>query len=178
MTKVRNALKWLKEQLGIEKPKTAHPKSIVERLEGLVPNVELIRNSYKVDTSIAEAGREAMLAVEKLLKETERALTKAISSQQQAMDVQDLQTEQQEITANIIEVQFHKQLDAETIANNLREWLLGDDITIAWLLENCLIPAFGLAFAKQDPERQRKLFAGLRVAANALQKLDGILMGP
>lgn len=178
MTKPRNALKWLKEQLGIEKPKTAEPQSIMERLEGLIPDIGKIKEAYKVDTSIAEAGREALLAVDKLLKETEKALTKALAKQQQAIEVSDLQIEQQAITSKEIDIQYYKSLDAETIIMNLREWMFGDPKTIAWFLEHVLIPAWANGFAQQSEARQRKLFNGLRVAVNVLQKLDGILLEP
>lgn len=182
MAKGREVIKWLKTFIGVriedDMPLTIPPKSIMERLENLLPDVDSIRNSYKVDTSIAEAAREAMLAVERLLKETERALAKAMSSQQTAIKAQDLLSDQQEVTGAIIEFQHYKKLDAETIIINLREWLLGDDLTISWMLENVLIPAFTLAFARQTESRQRKLFNSLRVAVNVLQKLDGILQEP
>lgn len=178
MAKVKDFLRQLSELLGIENPKTSHPKSIMERLEGLIPPVEVIRDSYKVDRSIAEAGREAMLAVEKLMKEVDRLVSKTLAQQKQSIEAQDLLIEQQEITGDIIDVQYYKSLDAETIINNLREWLLGDDLTITWMLENVLIPTFATAFAKQTAARQRKLFSGLRVAVNVLQKLDGVLAEP
>ncbi len=168
-------LKWFKKLPIL---KVSRPQSIMERLEGLIPDLGEIKAAYKVDTNIAEAGREALLAVDHLLKETERALAKAMERQQQAIEVSDLQLEQQAITGSIIDVQYYKSLDAETIIMNLREWLLGDDLTIAWMLENVLIPAFTSAFAKQSEARQRKLFSGLRVAINVLQKLDGVLLEP
>jgi hypothetical protein len=178
-------IKWLastghfvKELLGLEAPKTKHHQSIMERLEGLIPPVEVIRDSYKIDRSIAEAGREAMLAVEKLMKETERLVSKTLAQQKQSIEVQDLLLEQQEITGNIIDVQYYKSLDAETVIMNLREWMLGDDKTVAWFLENVLVPAWVNGFAQQTEARQRKLFNGLSVAVNLLKRLDGILVEP
>jgi hypothetical protein len=175
MAKIKNILNWLK-WLAFSKPNPE--QSIMERLEDLIPDLGKIKASYKVDTSIAEAGREALLAVDKLLKETEKALTKAMARQQQAIDVSDLQIEQQIITSDIIDVQYYKSLDAETIIKNLREWMFGDEKTISWFLENVLIPAFTTAFSQQTEARQRKLFNGLRMAVNVLQKLDGILLEP
>jgi len=171
MAKLKNALGRLKEMLGLEKPRTAQPKSIMERLEGLIPPVEKIRDSYKVDQQVAEAGHRAMVAVEEMILAT-------LIEQRQSIRVQELLIEQQVATGDIIDVQHYKALDAETIINNLREWLLGDDLTIAWMLENGLVPAFGRAFARQTPERQRTLFAELRVAVNSLQKIDGMLAEP
>lgn len=171
MAKPKDILKWLKELLGIEKPRTVQPKSIMERLEGLIPPIEKIRDSYQVDQDVAEAGHRAMLAVEQMILATLR-------EQQQNIKVQELLLDQQEVTSGIIDVMHYKTLDAETIIINLREWLLGDDLTIGWILENAIVPAFGSAFAKQEPERQRALFAGLRVAVTALQKLDGMLVEP
>lgn len=168
-----NLPKWLKQLF-----ESKSPQSIMERLEGLIPPVKLIQDSYKVDISIAEAGREAMLAVEKLMKETQRLIAKTIAQQEQSIEIQNLLVEQQEITASIIDVQYYKGLDAETIILNLREWLLGDERTIAWILENVFIPAFVNGFAMQSERRQRILFNGLSAAVNLLKRLDGVLLEP
>lgn len=164
-------LKWLKEQLGIEKPRTAHPKSMAERLEGLIIPVELIRKSYEVDMDVAEAGHKILLATEVLIKAS-------LKKQQAAIEASELLLDQQGVTSGIIDTQYYRSLDVETIIINFRKWLLGDDLTIAWVLENAIVPAFASAFAKQTESRQRKLFNGLRVAVNVLQKLDGILLEP
>ena len=169
MAKLRDSWKWLKRLVGVIAP--SKPQSIIERLEGLIPPVEKIRDSYKVDRQIALEIHKEMLAIEE-------RIWKTLKDQQQAIAVQELLIEQQDITGDIIEVQYYKSLDAETIINNLREWLLGDDLTIGWMLENALVPAFGRGFAKQKPERQRALFSELRVAVNILQKIDGMLTEP
>lgn len=182
MTKPRDAIKWLKSLIGTPeyegKPTYPPEKSIMERLEGLIPPVDKIRDSYNVDRRIAEAAHKAMLSVEELVKETSELIKETLREQKKAIDAQELLLDQQEVTAGIIDVQYYKSIDAETIIQNLREWMFGDPRTIAWFLENVLIPAFTNAFAQQTAARQRKLFNGLRVAVNVLQKLDGILLEP
>jgi len=164
-----NVLGWIKRLVGVVTP--SKPKSIMERLESLIPPVEKIRDSYKVDQRIAEEIHKEMLIIEDRMRIN-------LEEQRQNVKVSELLLEQQAATGDIIEAQYYKSLDAETIINNLREWLLGDDLTIGWMLENSLIPAFGRGFAKQKPERQRALFAQLRIAANHLQKIDGMLIEP
>jgi hypothetical protein len=168
--------KWLKTiKLWTRKPKS---KSIMERLEDLIPPVGKIRDSYGVDQRVAEAAHTAMLSVDALVKEIGVLVNATIEKQGEAIEASGLLLEQQVLTGAEIDVQYYKSLDAETIITNLREWLLKDDVTIAWMLENVMIPAFTLAFAKQSESRQRKLFSGLRVAVNYLQKLDGVLLEP
>jgi len=159
-------MNWLKRLL------TKPPQqSIMERLEGLIPPVEKIRDSYKVDQRIAEEIHKEMVAIEE-------RMTKSLEQQRQNIKVSELLIEQQEITSDIIETQYYKSLDAETIIINLREWLLSDDKTIAWILENVFIPAFVNGFAMQSEKRQRVLFNGLSVAVNLLKRLDGVLLDP
>jgi hypothetical protein len=148
----------------------------MERLEDLIPPVGLIRDSHGVDQRVAEVAHTAMLAVDALVKEIGELVKVTLKEQSTAIEASELLLDQQAITGDIIDVQYYKSLDAETIITNLREWLLKDDVTIAWMLENVMIPAFTLAFAKQSESRQRKLFSGLRVAVNYLQKLDGVLL--
>lgn len=171
-------MNWLEKLLRRDKIAVDQDKSIMERLELLIPNVVEIRDLYNVDRTLAEVASEALLAVTKLLKETDRALAKAMARQQQAVAAQGLLLEQQEITGDAIDIQSAKQLDVETIAQNFREWLIRDDLTIAWMLDNVVVPAFARAWAMQSERRQRLLFNTLSVAVNQLKKLDGILLEP
>lgn len=179
MAKPRNALNWLasaghfvKEQLGIEKPRTPHPKSIVERLEGLIPPVDLIEKSYKVDRHIAEAHHDLLLAAEKLTVAT-------LKKQQHAIETSELLLDQQAVTADVIDIQVNKQLNAETIIQNFRIFLTEDEATVTWILEHLIEPAlFGASFANLEPGWQRKLFNSLRTTVNSLQKEHGMLVEP
>lgn len=164
-------MNWIRRIYKQWTKETRSDKSIVERLEGLIIPVDIIQRRYKVERDVADAGHQILLATERLIKAS-------LKKQQEAIEASEQLLGKQEETATIIDFQVAKQLDAETIIINFREWLLGDDITIAWMLENALIPAFTTAFSKQSESRQRKLFAGLRRAVNALQKLDGILLQP
>lgn len=172
MAKSRNALNWLKELLGIEKPKTAHPKSIVERLEGLIIPVELIQKSYKVDREVADAGHQILLATEKLIKAS-------LKKQQDAIEASELLLDQQDATGDIIDIQVDKAANVETIVRNFRIFLTEDELTITWILENIIDPAlFGTSFGKVESERQRELFNSLRTTVNSLQKEHGMLAEP
>jgi hypothetical protein len=168
-----NMINWIKERLGLEVPPTAHPQSIIERLEGLIPPVADIEKSYKIDRRIAKALRKAMLAIEELMKET-------LQQQQQAMEVQGLQMEQQEATAGIIEAQVHKAADAQTIIQNFRIFLTEDEKTIEWILQNIIEPSvFASGFGRLDAKRQRELFNSLQKTVNDLQRTDsGMLAEP
>lgn len=174
MTKARDALNWLKSALGVEGTldRSTHPKSIMERLEGLIPPVELIQKSYKVDTEVAEAGHQIMLAAEKLMVAT-------LKKQQKAIEASELLLDQQEATAGIIDTQVNKQFNAETIIQNFKIFLTEDELTIQWILEHIIKPSlFSGAFGKLEEGKQRELFNALRTTVNKLQKKDGMLAEP
>lgn len=171
MAKPKDILKWLQELIGgVGTP--SKPKSIVERLEGLIPLVDKIADSYKIDKRIAREVYKEMLAIE------ERTW-KALKDQQRAITVQELLIEQQETTTGIIETQVNKQLNAQTIIQNFRIFLTEDELTIQWILEHIINPGlFGAAFGNLEPRRQRELFNSLRTTVNALQKEHGMLVEP
>lgn len=172
MAKPKDILNWLKEMMGLEKPQTSHPRSIVERLEGLIPPVEKICEYYKVDKQIAEEIRKDMMVIEKRMREN-------LERQQQAIVAQELLIEQQDVTSAEIDVQVNKQLNAETIIQNFRIFLTEDELTIQWILEHIIKPGlFGAAFGNLEPERQRALFNSLRTTVNSLQKEHGMLVEP
>jgi hypothetical protein len=169
----KKALNWLKEMLGLKALKPAHPQSIIERLEGLVPPVHLIEKSYNVDREVAEASHTLMLAAETLM-------VISLKKQQKAIEASQLLLDQQEVTANIIEDQVYKAADAQTIINNFRIFLTEDEATIAWILKHIIAPSiFAGGFGKQDAKRQRELFNALQKTVNDLQRTDsGLLVEP
>lgn len=173
MAKAKDVLGWLRELFRIEVPRAvARSESIVERLEGLIPPVDLIERSYKVDRRIAAAGHKVMLATEELIKAS-------LKKQQQAIEVSELLLDQQEATSDIIDTQVNKQLNAETIIQNFRIFLTEDELTIQWILEHIFKPAlFAAAFGNLDESRQRELFNALSRTVNSLQRKDGMLAEP
>lgn len=172
MAKSRNALKWLKELLGIENPRTPHSKSIVERLEGLIIPVELIQKSYKVDREVADAGHQILLATEKLIKAS-------LKKQQDAIEASELLLDQQDATGDIIDTQVYRAADVKTLVWNFKIFLTEDEQTITWILENVIEPAvFAAAFGNLEPGWQRQLFNSLRTTVNSLQKEHGMLVEP
>lgn len=172
MAKSKDILKWLKEMLGLEKPETARPKSIIERLEGLIIPVDLIQKSYKVDREVADAGHQILLATEKLIKAS-------LKKQQDAIQASELLLDQQGATSDIIDTQVYRVADVKTLVWNFKIFLTEDEATITWILEHIIEPAlFGASFANLEPGWQRKLFNSLRTTVNSLQKEHGMLVEP
>ena len=141
--------------------------TVLKRLGGLVPDVEVIAELYGVDRDRAEV-------VQGMLKAVERAMKKLLKAQGELISEQTGYMVEQTQTAQKIDRQIGRERDARTILNNIDIFLQGDIDSIQHILEQVFTPVFAEAFGELDSSRQRVLFASLREAANSLQKSDGV----